>query len=79
MSDDKTPPRATTARGFAIYDEFTDMYGGQVRVQQSSLASEPAVWIFGKNSDLGSAAHLTVEQARRVRDALGAFLAEHGS
>lgn len=64
----------TTERGFVIYDEFTDRYGSTIRVQESSLADEPAVWIFHENSDLTAMPHLTREQATRLRDALGAFL-----
>jgi hypothetical protein len=32
--------RSTTDRGFAVYDEFTDRYGHEVRVVESSLATE---------------------------------------
>lgn len=72
--------RYVTDRGFAIYDEFVDRYGSEVRVQKGSLASEPTVWIFAKcHADAcgPDAAHLTVEQAKRVRDALDAFIAEN--
>ena len=68
-----TGKRSTTDRGFAIYDEFTDRYGNQVSVVESSLATEACCWIFS-----GKAPHLTVEQARRVRDALDAFVRENG-
>ena len=66
--------RSTTDRGFTIYDQFTDRYGKQVTITESSLATESCVWIHSS----GGAPHLTVEQARRVRDALGAFIAEQG-
>ena len=77
-----TPNRSTTDRGFAIYDEFTDLYGHKVRVQQSSYASEPAVWIFAEEcpDEVGpTATHLTLEQAKRVRDGLDAFISENAS
>ena len=32
-------------RGFIVYDEFLDTYGGSVRVQESSHV-EPRVWVF---------------------------------
>jgi hypothetical protein len=75
----------TTERGFAIYVEFVDTYGSNVRVQESSAASEPKVWIFCDRSrgyasdDLGgdrqaATPHLSVEQARCVRDALDEFI-----
>ena len=65
--------RSTTERGFTIYDQFTDRYGNEVSVVESSLATEACCWIFA-----GKAPHLNVEQAKRVRDALDAFIAEHG-
>lgn len=68
-----TPRRSHTERGFVIYDELTDRYGHEVRVQQSSLATEDAVWIFCD----AEAPHLTVKMAARVRDALDAFIREH--
>jgi hypothetical protein len=40
------PDRSITPRGFAVYDEFTDAYGSKIRVQQSSSAETPRVWIF---------------------------------
>lgn len=40
------PNRSTTERGFAIYGKFTDTHGSQVRVQESSSAGNPRVWIF---------------------------------
>ena len=73
--------RSTTERGFTIYDEFIDTYGTGVRVQESSSAEEARVWIFTDGEARGSGSgtpHLNVEQARRVRDALDAFIGEHG-
>lgn len=67
------PDRSTTERGFTIYDEFTDRYGNEVSVVESSLATEACCWIF-----CDRAPHLTVAQARRVRNALDAFIAESG-
>jgi hypothetical protein len=34
-----------TERGFAIYTEFKDEYGKNIRVQASSLATKRCVWI----------------------------------
>jgi hypothetical protein len=67
-----------TERGFAVYDEFTDIYGSEIRVQKSSLASEDCVWIFcypPDDKDLNP--HLTVEQAERVIAALQRFVQDH--
>lgn len=33
-----------TCRGFA-YNEFTDLYGVTCSLQESSLATEPAIWL----------------------------------
>lgn len=70
--------RSTTERGFAIYDEFTDTYGGEVSVQESSIATDCRVWIFVRHyRETGGGAHLNIEQAKRVRDALDAFIREN--
>ena len=72
--------RSTTDRGFTVYDEFTDKYGSKIRVQESSIATEPCCWIFADAASSMAATtqpHLTVEQAKRVRDALDAFIQEH--
>jgi len=63
------PARSTTDRGFVIYDEFTDTYGHEVRVQESSLATDTRVWVFASDGS----AHLDVA---RVRDALDTFIRE---
>lgn len=65
--------RKMTARGFDIYAEFIDRYGTAVRIQQSSLATEPAVWIFSEGGD----PHLTVRMAGVVRDALDEFIRDN--
>lgn len=67
------PNRSATERGFTIYDQFTDRYGHRVTVQESSLATEPCCWIFHDST----APHLTLSQARRVRDALDTFIREN--
>lgn len=64
--------RSITERGFTIYDEFTDTNGSQIRVQESSIATESRCWIFANPPS----PHLNVEQAKRVRDALNAFIRE---
>lgn len=71
----------TTPRGFAIYADLTDSYGHQVVVQQSSSADFDACWVFcypGSGDVHGSPSpHLSVPQARAVRDALSAFISQH--
>lgn len=66
-------PVEYTARGFAVWARFTDLYGGEFTVQRSSLAREPAVWV---GLSIERRGHLSVDQARIVRDALTAFLAD---
>jgi hypothetical protein len=71
---DRQQPQAVTPRGFAVYVELVDRHGSSVRVQESSAAEEPCVWIFAERGEEPTAPHLTVEQARRVRDGLDTFL-----
>lgn len=72
--------RAFTERGFEVFAVFNDRYNNGVRIQESSLAEEPCVWIFcdaGPTHDakiVPPSPHLTLDQARIVRDALDAFL-----
>ena len=61
------------ARGFFQYGELTDTYGATVRVKESSSAEESKVWIVTQGGSVNGnngAAHLNLEQAKRVRDAL---------
>lgn len=60
-------------RGFFQYAELTDTYGATVRVKESSSAEEAKVWIFSEGGAVNGnkgAAHLSLEQAKQVRDAL---------
>src|SRR5262245_29345640 len=61
------PDRTWTERGFAVYDEFTDTYGSKIRVQESSSARGPRVWIFASHAQ----PHLRPDQV--------AVLAQSGS
>jgi hypothetical protein len=69
-------------RGLYFYADFEDSYGARVVVQDSSAAFEPHAWLRvdggGISGNRGSA-HLTSEQARRVRTALNDFLTRRGS
>jgi hypothetical protein len=74
--------RSVTQRGFVIFDEITDLAGAKVRVQESSRAETHAVWIFCQGGsytgpDTKPEPHLDVEMAKRVRDALDAFIREY--
>lgn len=68
-------PESYTPRGFAMYTAFdhADYHGeesGIFTVQESSLATERKVWV-GQNEHR---AHLSEDEARKVRDALTEFL-----
>jgi hypothetical protein len=69
--------RRFTSRGFEDFAEFTDSYGSQVVVRESSIIGEPCIWVFCKNSGSGSAnpsPHLTVAQAQLLVDGLQKFI-----
>jgi hypothetical protein len=77
-------PMRRTERGFAVYEEFSDTKGQEVRVQLSSVATDRCVWIFCKDREgrdaiehlgrlQGMSPHLNAEQARKVAAALIAF------
>jgi hypothetical protein len=77
-----------TQRGFAIYGAYKDSRNNVVRIQESSSAAGPHVWIFTNDRDgrdaiihLGQphsvSPHLTPAQARRVAQALERFADEH--
>ena len=67
-----------TERGFAIYADFNDEYGKNIRIQASSLATKRCVWIQNEVTEYMGAtfanAHLTVPMARRVIKALQQFI-----
>lgn len=63
-----------TQRGFSIFTQFKDLYGKEVRVQKSSLATKRAVWIFTEVETTCAGAHLSVAQAKRVIKALQMFV-----
>lgn len=68
-----------TQRGFGIYTQFKDLYGKDVRVQASSLASKRAVWIFPEvetacTGEHIAGAHLSVALAKRIINALQRFV-----
>lgn len=74
--NDTTPDwETTTPRGFGFTEILVADYQGQpprpFTIQQSSLATECKVWI---GTD-GHRAHMSIDEAARVRDALNAFLA----
>lgn len=73
-----------TPRGFSVYSEIKDSNGRTIRVQESSRADGPCVWIFCTDADGADAVmhvgkpmafspHLTKAQARRVAAALLRF------
>lgn len=79
-----------TNRGFNIYGEITDINGQKLRVQESSLATDTACWIFinpGEYNDdeytpfkmhlgekLYPAIQLNVKQAKKLIKNLETFI-----
>ena len=62
-----------TKRGFRIYSDFKDFYGDRVRVQESSLATKRAVWIFAMGAHIAGI-HLDRERAKTLIRALELFV-----
>lgn len=73
MADANAPVRYLSARGFMTFDEVP-CRGGKVNVRESSLATEECVWIFLDTPEAHTGVQLNEAQARRVRDALSAFI-----
>ena len=75
--DPKSERIGSTERGFGIYmQDFNDLNDQLIQVSESSLATQPAVRIYVGDGPEGGCAHLSIEQARAVRDGLSAYLAE---
>ena len=70
----------TTQRGFKIH-EFTDRYDNQCSIQESSLATEAAIWLgvdtTHEGVDCPTRMHLTREMAADLLPLLQYFVA-HG-
>ncbi len=69
----KFDPKAVTAsdRGFKQVFEMHDLYGTTVRVVESSLATQPAVWVFTENvNGVKGTAHLGFEHLDALVEAL---------
>jgi hypothetical protein len=70
-------PTATNDRGFLAYagGPIETDYGHTIRVQESSAASGPHVWLFiGEGDQPGTDPHLDLEQAIALRAALDQFI-----
>jgi len=70
-------PISFTERGFANYADFEDSYGAKVIVRESSADPLDKVWIFvndGAITNNKGSAHLNVEQAKTLRDALDEWI-----
>lgn len=80
----------TTSRGFTLY-EFVDRYGESCSLQESSLATEDAIWlgidaidptnrtiVVNKKDAVMGRMHLTVEHVKELLPLLTYFV-EHGT
>ncbi|AJA41471.1 hypothetical protein AXJ14_gp152 [Geobacillus virus E3] len=71
-------PEGYTSRGFAIYKSFTDTYGNEIRIQESSSATNDCVWIICKNEKGNdSSPHLNIEQAKLLIEGLQEFIDQY--
>lgn len=71
--------KKTTSRGFKIYGKFTDTKDSKIRVQESSTAEEPCIWIFAENNpDIfkDPSPHLNAQQAKKLIHILQKFIKE---
>lgn len=64
-----------TSRGFGVYASFDDYYDKRVTMQDSSLATEPCVWL-GVHEHRS---HLTIDMATEIRDQLTGWLIDVGA
>lgn len=65
----------TTERGYRIFLTFRDSHSNEVRVQKSSSARAPCVWLFCHGPDgADEPPHLTICQAKRLIEALTEFV-----
>lgn len=76
----------TSGRGFQQGDEIPSQYGGYIKVYESSAASSPHVWAriecpADLNDPQGptveAVAHLTLENAKELRDQLSRIIGNH--
>lgn len=73
-----TPDPVETQRGFLIYGggPVQTSYGHEIRVQESSAAEGPHVWLFIGESTTVQAMdpHLSLVEAIEIRDRLDQFI-----
>lgn len=78
-------PFTTSERGFKQMETITDQYLGSVIVYESSVATEPCLWVRIKENPTvltqpkpgEAAAHLTLDQVRELRDQLNWLIDNH--
>jgi hypothetical protein len=74
-----------SSRGFKYMDPIPSAYGGHVAVYESSAASGPHLWVAVKQDraarldgrDTEATAHLTLDDATRLRDQLTYLIENH--
>ncbi|MER6067085.1 hypothetical protein ABT167_39385 [Streptomyces sp. NPDC001792] len=69
-------PVPSDDRGFLLYGgrSIPTAYGHDIRVQESSSAEAPHVWLFIDGSRIARDPHLNLAQAIAVHAALGQFI-----
>jgi hypothetical protein len=77
--------KTTDQRGFTAFDEFKCTRNTNIRIKESSAASDPHIWlfldedatVFTRPTPGSAGAHLSIENAERLRDALDVAIREH--
>lgn len=64
-------------RGFKHMPELHCDYGSEVRVYESSAAVSPFIWLDVKHRSGSGTAHMTLDDAARLRDQLDYLIAHH--
>ena len=77
----------TSERGFRQYEPIQTSYGHEISVYESSAADAPHIWVKIELSERAAArvgldpqaatAHLTLDQANALRDAIDAAIEGH--
>ena len=84
MSDHLSP--TTSARGFLRLPPIPSVYGGEVEVYESSMASGPHIWLKATTPDnlndpqgeqVEAVAHLTIEDAAKLAQQLNHLIDNH--
>jgi hypothetical protein len=72
------PAYEVSDRGFVHWTPVPTTYGHEVKVYESSAATDPpCMWLAVENDDEDQCAHMTYEQVQHVYARIGAWLQRH--